>query len=149
MERNATDSGLTVVQVRALEALLSGLSLTASAKAVGTTRSTLYRWLRDPDFAAAYNGLRRELRDEVEARLLAASGRAVDALVAAIGSGNVFAALNLLRGLGLLSGHTPRLEDDADVLRAEVNERRERREFALQFMSIEGIEGLSGRGEFP
>ena len=70
-------------------------------------RTTVHRWLRDPDrpgFRIALERGRRELRQTAKARLLALAGKAADCLEGALALGDSKAALALLKGLGLLQG---------------------------------------------
>jgi hypothetical protein len=85
MQDNATlsanfDSKLTPIQERALVALLSHANTRTAAKAVGVDEATLWRWLQDKDFHAAYMNWRRESVRQSIARLQQASGEAVNTL---------------------------------------------------------------------
>jgi DNA-binding phage protein len=105
---NATfGEDLSPAQQQALAALLAGRTVTAAATAAGVNRTTVYRWLRDPDrpgFRRALERGRRELRQAMEARLLALASKAADCLEGALTDGDGKAALALLKGLGFLSG---------------------------------------------
>ena len=64
MQRNDTDKSepqfkLTAAKETA-EALISGSTITEASTASGVDRSTVHRWLREPDFLAFYNSRRRE-----------------------------------------------------------------------------------------
>src|SRR5215475_10010054 len=68
------------------EALIAALlteptHATAAAKA-GVSEATLSRWLRLPEFQAAYRLARRELVEGAVGRIQAAAGQAVDTLLA-------------------------------------------------------------------
>jgi transposase-like protein len=106
MPQNATFSeNLSPAQEKALAALLAGQTITDAAKAAEVDRSTIYRWLRDacrPDFRIALERGRLELRQAVEARLLALANEATDCLEHAFARGDGKSALALLHGLGLL-----------------------------------------------
>jgi hypothetical protein len=65
---------------QAIAALLDLPTVTEAAAAVGVDESTLRAWLRDPAFAAAYADARREILSRTVARLLAVTGKAVEAL---------------------------------------------------------------------
>jgi hypothetical protein len=73
---------LTRREEQAVAALLECPSVEAAAKQAGVSYSTLKRWLHDPSFAAAYRCARRELLDVAVGRIQAATGTAVDALMA-------------------------------------------------------------------
>jgi hypothetical protein len=106
--QNATFvEGLSVGQQKALAALLAGKSMTDAAKAGDVDRTTIYRWLRDPNKPEFRNALatgRREMRQAVEAQLLALANKAADCLEGALAQGDAKSAFALLKGLGLLPG---------------------------------------------
>ena len=103
-ELQETAEALSPIQELALVALVAGGRVTETAAELGIGRSTLHRWLRDPYFEAAYNRARRELRETVELRLLTAAEKAAETVAKAIEDGDPKAAVELLKGLGLLSG---------------------------------------------
>jgi hypothetical protein len=85
MQDNATlsadfDSKLTPTQERALVALLSHANTRTAAKSVGVDEATLWRWLQDKDFHAAYMTARRETVQHALARLQQVSTEAVNTL---------------------------------------------------------------------
>jgi len=106
--QNATSGeGLSLAQEKAVAVLLAGQTVTAAAKAAEVDRTTIYRWLRDPydsAFRVALDRGRRELRQAMEARLLALASKAADCLEEVLAEGDGKAALALLKGLGLLGG---------------------------------------------
>ena len=129
---------LSPSQIRALEALLAGDTVTATAKHAGVSRETVHRWWReDFEFQAAYNRARRELLETMQCRLLALADQATETVTKAIKQGDTKAALTLLKGLGLLPGTPARIgTDDAHVLRqdseiAKKEARRARKEREL------------------
>jgi hypothetical protein len=71
---------LTAPQERAIVALLSHSTIRTAAKAVGIDETTLWRWLQDKEFHAAYMNLRRECVRQSIARLQQASSEAVSTL---------------------------------------------------------------------
>jgi hypothetical protein len=98
---------LSSAQVKALAALLAGKTVTAAAQEAEVDRTTIYRWLRDPDrpgFRRALERGRWELRQAVQARLLSLAGKAADCLEGTLAQGDSKAALALLKGLGFLQG---------------------------------------------
>jgi AcrR family transcriptional regulator len=121
MQQNATESAradLPPQQTRALAALLEGATITAVADSAGVDRTTVHRWPRDdPDFQAAYNAVKRDLRREVQAGIERAVHRAIETVCAAIEEGDVRAALAILKGTGVLVGHSSDIgpEDPAEV----------------------------------
>ena len=85
MQDNATlladfDGKLTPIQERAIVALLSHSTIRTAAKAVAVDEATLWRWLQDKEFHAAYMNLRRECVRQSIARLQQFSTEAVSTL---------------------------------------------------------------------
>jgi hypothetical protein len=69
-------------QERAIAALLTESTRAAAADKAGLSEATLGRWLKDPDFRAVYRRARRELVEGAVGRIQAATGQAVDTLLA-------------------------------------------------------------------
>jgi uncharacterized protein YggE len=67
-------------QERAIIALLSEPTLKAAAASAGISETTLWRWLRDPNFAQAYREARREAIEQATAQLQALASEAVRTL---------------------------------------------------------------------
>jgi hypothetical protein len=65
----------------AIAALLAHRSLEDAARAVGISTKTLLRWLKEPQFDAAYRKARRAAFSQSVARLQQASGAAVSTLL--------------------------------------------------------------------
>jgi hypothetical protein len=85
MQSNATfqtdlDSKLTPIQERAIVALLANSTIKRAAKSIGVDETTLWRWLQDKDFHAAYRNARRESVSQAIARLQQVSTEAVNTL---------------------------------------------------------------------
>ena len=72
---------LEPAQERAIIALLSEPTLRAAASSAGISESTLWRWMRDPDFRVAYRRARQEVLERATARL----GTLVEVAVEALG----------------------------------------------------------------
>ena len=49
-QQNSTDSTLAPQQLKAIEALASGTSVTKAAETAGVDRSTIYLWRKDSSF---------------------------------------------------------------------------------------------------
>lgn len=71
---------LNVKQDRAMLALLTNPTIAQAARKSGIGERTLYTWLAEPGFAAAYRGARRAAVQHGLARLQQASSSAVDVL---------------------------------------------------------------------
>lgn len=67
-------------QQKALLALLNEPSIRQAAHASGIPEKTLYNWLKDATFKAAYAAMRRDLLDQALSRLQQYSGAAVTVL---------------------------------------------------------------------
>ena len=80
--RDATqkEDTLTTAQHRAVVALLTEPTLQEAAKTAGVNRSTIYRWLQEADFQAAYREARRQAMRRATARLQEISSEAVEVL---------------------------------------------------------------------
>lgn len=65
---------------RALGALLTESTLGAAAKVAGISESTLWRWLKEQEFAEAYRELKREAVGQAVTRLQQISCQAVETL---------------------------------------------------------------------
>jgi hypothetical protein len=108
---------LTSKQEALIAALLTEPNYTAAAAKAGVGTATLYRWMHLPEFRAAYRRARRELVEGAIGRIQAATGQAVETLVAVArgarrDSDRVRAAVALLE-------HASRGLTDADLLNGE------------------------------
>lgn len=86
-QHQATDSppvstaGLSAEQDKAIAVLLVGQTVTRAAQAAGVRRETIWKWFNgDPDFIAAFNSYRAEMRAAVRAELVHLSASAVKAM---------------------------------------------------------------------
>jgi hypothetical protein len=77
MEQNGT---LSARQRRAIEALLTEPTTRAAAKAAGVGHTTIWRWLADPIFEAAYRSARDRMLESTLAMLQSASAESVTVL---------------------------------------------------------------------
>lgn len=122
----ANQSGLTAIQVEALSALLSGETIKAAAELTGVDRSSIHRWLRDDwNFQAARNRGIEAIQAATIAGLQSLAQSALEVIQDSIRDGDQQTAINVLKGVGLLSGHqfVPR-SGNPDVLREESEVRR-------------------------
>lgn len=141
--RRLAEYDLSVSQVDALEALLTGATVVEAAEQAGVTPRTVHRWRkRDADFQAAEDGLRRGMRERTYDRLLAAADRAADVVFESVRSGDTQAAFRLLRGLGMLNGQARELGSaEPDVRRLDqAIASRQRRDFLEAFRELYGPE---------
>jgi hypothetical protein len=110
MPQNTTDVKLTVRQERAIEHLLTGMTVSATAADLRVDRSTIHRWLReDADFQIVLNLRRREIVEAVQWRLITLVNAAIDALETALSNGDTQSSFKILSGLGLLNGSLPHI----------------------------------------
>ena len=129
-------SKLSRKQEAVIAALLTESSHASAAAKAGVSEATLHRWLRLPGFRWAYRKARRDLVEGAIGRLQAATGQAVDTLLAVAKGGardsdRVRAAVALLdhalRGLELADAlhadataaeaEQPAIEGTADVVK--------------------------------
>ncbi len=126
--RELAIESLAVEQRAALELLLMGKSLTESAKSAGVARATVYRWIKsDPVFRARYNEWHDLLHESSRSRLLSLTDKATDAVEKALEAGDAKAALQLLKGMGMLREFAPGPTDPAEVKRMGELEKRRRK----------------------
>jgi AcrR family transcriptional regulator len=108
-------------QLTVLEALLAGSSITDAAAAVGVSRTTVHRWLKDDFlFRAEVNSARHTLRQTSLARLDVLCERSIEVLAGALNQANdTRVALEVLKGCGVLGGDRRIGTADAELLKAE------------------------------
>jgi transposase-like protein len=114
-------SVLEPAQMVALEALLSGQTVTDAAAAAGVNRTTLHRWLREHfHFQAELNAARLALRQASFVRLDALAERALEVLQQSLSTGNdARVAIEVLKGAGLLGGDRQIGATNAEILERE------------------------------
>lgn len=112
---------LTVVQIDALSALLSGETIKTAAELAGVDRSTVHRRLKDDwHFQAARNSGIQAIHAAIITGLQALAQDASKTVRESIRAGDQQTAINVLKGLGLLSGRHANLGSaNPDVLREE------------------------------
>ena len=93
---------LTTEQQSAIDLLATGKTDLETAEAVGVHCGTVAKWrLHHPHFQAMLNARRQEAFGAVADKLRSAASKAVDTLVAAAESGNVPAAMAILKATAL------------------------------------------------
>ena len=129
-DKSQQNGTLSLQQEHALAGLLSGLSVTDTAKAAGVNRGTVHRWLKeDFTFQAAVHQGQHELRNALQTRLSNLAENAVSCVEKAIQEGDAKTAMALLRGLGLLKGKAlPIPSDDPVELEEDILEEKYRRD---------------------
>ena len=110
MEMNGKCQKACSKREEAIAALLACGTVTAAARQAGISKTTLYCWLREPDFVADYRAARGQVVEEGIRELQAAFKKAVSALTRNLSCGQpaleIRAALAILdqsiRGMELL-----------------------------------------------
>lgn len=93
--------------------LIQGETITATAKAVGVSRKTMYRWIEDRRFAAELERERNAIRQGLRARFSALADPIYTALEGALESKDGAVALRLAEKLGVFDLIAP--DDDGDA----------------------------------
>jgi hypothetical protein len=101
-------------QEDAIAALLSNRSVEDAARAVKITPRTLYRWLKEPDFDAAYRQTRRAAFGQCVARLQQASSAAVSVMLKILADASAPASARL-RAADMIVAHAAKAIEIEDV----------------------------------
>jgi hypothetical protein len=99
---------------QAVLALLSHRTLEEAARAIGIVPNTLLRWMKEPEFDAAYREARRAAFGQAVARLQQASGAAVSTLLKLMLDANVPASTRA-RCADSVLGHTTKAIELDDI----------------------------------
>jgi hypothetical protein len=119
-------------QRAALELLCGGKSVAEAARTAGVARLTIYRWLKnDAVFRAAYHEWHEELGESCRSRLAAMTDKAATAVEKALEAGDARAAMQLLKGLGMMKP-SKRLETDPEVIRRRMAVEARRKQSKLE-----------------
>jgi hypothetical protein len=86
-----------------LGALLAGDTVTTAAKRAKVSRATVHNWLNEQNFRDEFDKRHAQLIDRAQVRLQSLADRAVDVVATALKRGDAKTALQLLKGLELLS----------------------------------------------
>jgi transposase-like protein len=98
----------------AIAALLSQRSVDDAARSVKVTPRTLYRWMKEPEFDAAYRDARRAAFGQSVARLQQASGAAVSTLLKVMVDPSTPASTKV-RAADSVLGHTAKAIELDDI----------------------------------
>lgn len=80
MEIIKNETGLSPIQERAINLLLSGATITSVAEKLNIDRSTIYQWQSKENFQAYYNELSQKIKFNTESELIGMYREALDAL---------------------------------------------------------------------
>lgn len=98
------ENGLTLRQQQAADLLALGESKTKAAAAVGVSRQQLHAWVQNVYFRSAVSKRHAEVWQESKERLRGLAVKAVDVIGNEIEGGNLKAAVELLKIVGLSNG---------------------------------------------
>ena len=93
---------------QAIAALLAHRNVEAAARAVGISANTLLRWMKEPEFEAAYREARRTAFSESIARLQDAAGAAVTTVLKIMVDPNAPAGIRLASRRNCAGARGPR-----------------------------------------
>lgn len=97
------NDGLTAKQTKAIQALLIEPTIATAAKLASVSESTLFRWLNDDGFSAAYRDARGRLLDDALTVLQGASTDAARFLQSVVNDGEAPAAVRVRAACEILS----------------------------------------------
>ena len=121
---------LSQKQEAAVAALLVSGSIGRAAESVGLSERTLRRWLREPEFRAAYLEARRQVVDHSVTLLQSLSASAVHALGEAVRDGRTGEKIKAARAildLAIKGVETADLAEQLVALQAELDALKQRR----------------------
>jgi hypothetical protein len=123
MADNPTSDKLGAKHHKAISALLSEPSIRKAAEQSGIPERTLYAWLKEPPFDAAYRAARRESVQQATARLQYATSAAVTVLCQLMTRDSVHASIRLSAAKTILELSFKSIEIDDLAARLEALER--------------------------
>jgi hypothetical protein len=122
MADNTTSDKLNARQHRAISGLLSEPSIRQAAKAADVPEKTLFNWLKEPAFDAAYRAARRDSVQQATARLQFATSAAVSVLCQLMTRDTVHASIRLSAAKTILELSFKSIEIDDLAARLEALE---------------------------
>ena len=123
MADNQTADKLTAKHHKAISALLSEPSVRKAAESAGVPERTLYTWLKDSAFDAAYRAACRDAVQQATARLQFASSAAVSVLCQLMARDTIHASIRLNAAKTILELAIKAIEIDDLAARLEALER--------------------------
>ena len=123
MADNQISDKLNAKQHRAISGLLSEPSIRQAAKVADVPEKTLFNWLKNADFDAAYRAARRDSVQQATARLQYASSAAVSILYQLMTRDSVHASIRLSAAKTILDLAIKAIEIDDLTARLEALER--------------------------
>ncbi|HLP84891.1 MAG TPA: hypothetical protein VK157_11130 [Phycisphaerales bacterium] len=111
--------GLSPKQEQAILALMSETTVLRAAETVGVDARSIYRWLEDPIFAAAFRRTRREAFAQAMAATQKYAGLAVHSLAKVMSDANANPQARVAAATALLKFSREALEIDSLVERIE------------------------------
>ena len=141
----ATELALSPAQYLAIDLMLQGNTLVASARSAGVTRRTLYNWLHhDPKFQAAYNAWQADVVTSARSRSLGMLDDAANTLGVAVKTDGRL-AFSVLKSMGVLETPTPGSMDPEEVAQRLEIEKREKESKLKDDEFFASIGGLGGK----
>jgi AcrR family transcriptional regulator len=117
--------GISTDQLKAIMALLEHTTVEKVARACGTHKNTIYKWLReDVQFQDAWRDARKEAFSATVARLQTASSGAVDTLVEVAEDPNQQGAARVSASRAILDYAVKSVEVESVIARIEALERQ-------------------------
>lgn len=122
-----TTKDLSQRQQAAINALLRGSTMTDAAKKAKVDRTTLYRWIEDPEFEAVYNRERRDLQATLRRQMSLLAEEAVDTVRNLLTSEEVPASVRLRAAMTVLERNQLRSDQHGPTDPEKVRRLREAR----------------------
>jgi hypothetical protein len=119
MSTPLADNGLSPKQEQAILALMSESTVIRAAETVGVDARSIYRWLADPTFAAAFRRTRREAFAQAMATTQKYAAMAVHSLAKVMTDANANPQARVAAATALLKFSRESLEIDTLVERIE------------------------------
>lgn len=139
---------LPAKRARVLQAVVVGTPISKVASDLGIARSTVHRWIRDPDFVSALEQTRVEMATVARGQLLGLVGSAIESVRVAIEESDdlglrVRTSLEVLKGLRLFGPATEPedKEASADLSSLPTSELLRRRQEILERLHEFGLGG--------